>query len=155
MLFSWTHERAFRCRGERRGYPCQAGSPSEYASVSTTTPHSRLPSVWRFTNRQTISSGATTSAGRQKKAWDRAGKNVVAMGIAWMQYEGCNCNSAYTCILTKSPSSSYPKKLKDEQVCYANNISFFLVHPDLSYGKSRGKMGVTSRRCNKVDHKRR
>ena len=38
-------------------------------------PQSRLPSSWRFTNLQPISSGPTTSAGRRKKAWAKAGKS--------------------------------------------------------------------------------
>ena len=45
----------------------------------------QAPSAWRFTNLQPISSGATTSAGRRKKAWGRGGKSwegVVAMGVA-------------------------------------------------------------------------
>ena len=35
----------------------------------------------RITSRQPMSSGATTSAGRQKKAWGRCWESVVAMGL--------------------------------------------------------------------------
>jgi len=45
----------------------QAGSSWEYASVSTSTPHSNAPFAWRLTSRQPIGSGATCSAGRAKK----------------------------------------------------------------------------------------
>jgi len=63
----------------------------EYASVSTITPHSSSPSGWRFTSRQPMSSGATTSAGRAKKLWGRwsgsCWEGVVAMGVAlgWLE----------------------------------------------------------------------
>ena len=41
---------------------------------------SRMP--LRFASRQPISSGSTTSAGRQKKDWGRFWEGVVAMGLA-------------------------------------------------------------------------
>jgi len=67
----------------RRRWPWQAGSSWEYASVSTTTPHTSSASAWRFTSRQPISSGATCSAGRAKKDGRRCREGVVAMGVAW------------------------------------------------------------------------
>jgi len=58
------------------------GSSCESASVSTTTPHSSSPLGWRFTSRQPISSGASSSAGRAKKDWGSAERVLVAMGVA-------------------------------------------------------------------------
>jgi len=80
----------------------------EYTSVSTFTPQSNSPSECPFTCTQPIRSGATSSAGRQKKDWESAGKSwmgVVAMGMAksgsvtgywqsvdnWLKIESC-CN---------------------------------------------------------------
>lgn len=37
---------------------------------------------WQFINLQPIRSGATSSAGRQKKAWGNAGKALKAIGVA-------------------------------------------------------------------------
>ncbi len=42
-----------------------------------------VPSAWRFTNTQPMSSGATTSAGRAKKDCRRDWESVVAMGVAF------------------------------------------------------------------------
>ena len=47
------------------------------------TAHSNSPEGWRFTSRQPMSSGATSSAGRAKKDWGRCWEGVVAMGVAW------------------------------------------------------------------------
>jgi hypothetical protein len=44
--------------------------------------HSNSPSGCCFTSRQPISSGALTSAGRQKKEWRKCWEAVVAMGVA-------------------------------------------------------------------------
>ena len=55
--------------GLRRRQPWQAGSSWEYAPVSTITPHSSSPVAWRFTSKQPMSSGATCSAGRTRKAF--------------------------------------------------------------------------------------
>jgi len=41
-----------------------------------------LPFAWRFTSRQPIDSGATTSAGRSKKERGRCWEGVVAAGVA-------------------------------------------------------------------------
>ena len=40
------------------------------------------PSAWRFTSRQPMRSGATSSAGRAKKDWGRCWEDLVAMGVA-------------------------------------------------------------------------
>ena len=34
-----------------------------------------------------MSSGATTSAGRAKKDWGRAGRVLMALGVAWVGVE--------------------------------------------------------------------
>jgi len=49
----------------------------------------QLPNGWRFTSRQPMSSGATNSAGRAKKDGVKAGRVLVAMGVAWGMGEGC------------------------------------------------------------------
>jgi hypothetical protein len=45
--------------------------------------HSNSPSAWHFTSRQPMSSGATCSAVRAKKAWGRRWESVVAKEVAW------------------------------------------------------------------------
>jgi len=47
-------------------------------------PHSSSPPSWRFTSRQTMSSGATTSAGRAKKDWGSPGKVLMATEIKFL-----------------------------------------------------------------------
>jgi len=48
------------------------------------TPQSNSPLVWRFTSRQPMNSGATTSAGWAKKDGGGAGRVLVDMGVAWV-----------------------------------------------------------------------
>ena len=51
--------------------------PSELVAVA------EMMGAFRFTSRQPMSSGATTSAGRAKKGWGRVWESMVAMGVAW------------------------------------------------------------------------
>ena len=66
--------------------PVAGGLALAYASVSTITARNSSPEGWRFTSRQPMRSGATSSAGRQKYAlgWAmRFWMGWVAMGVAW------------------------------------------------------------------------
>lgn len=39
--------------------------------------------AWRFISRESLTSGATSSAGRAKKDWGRCWESVEAMGLTW------------------------------------------------------------------------
>jgi hypothetical protein len=68
--------------GAAAAMPVAGGVVLGIRPVSTITAHSSSPEGWPFTSRQPMRSGATCSAGRQKKNWGRYWESVVAMGVA-------------------------------------------------------------------------
>ena len=85
------------------------------------TAHSNSPEGWRFTSRQPMSSGATTSAGRQKKEWGRCWEGVVAIGVA-RGMGGC----AEAILLPTPKLTSQPRCCSSLQQCGSNIFEIFV-----------------------------